>query len=104
MRSEKWMPSPTFKGPVISKSTPLADTFWVNASSSRLPADTTTGKLSGKRTAQRTSWLGEGAVYPGIRVKPDFKESSITNTEPRSPIMKAHRKCSPRGAKDLQHE
>src|ERR1700730_12758363 len=57
--SEKSIPSPTASGLVISNSTPLALTLLVKAEYSLSPAEITTGRFRGNRTAQRTSWLGE---------------------------------------------
>jgi len=59
MRIEKRMSAPTSRSLSNVKSTPLADTFRVDAGispSSSAPADSITGSESGKRTAHRTSW------------------------------------------------
>src|ERR1700756_3370337 len=50
------MPSPTLNGLLISNKTPLAETLRVRALCSAVPEETTTGRVRGKRTAQRTSW------------------------------------------------
>jgi hypothetical protein len=66
MRKEKRIEDPVSSGSVISKSTPLAEIFWVTAAISPFPVETTTGSESGKRTAQRTSWRGFAGVEPTI--------------------------------------
>src|ERR1019366_3876791 len=68
IRSEKRISRPAGTWLSIRKRAPLAETFRVTAANSPFPVDSTTGKERGKRTAQRTSCLGDARIEGGAEI------------------------------------
>lgn len=75
----------------VMKRTPLADTLLVTAENSSTSVDSTTGRLNGNRTAQRTSGRGMLPMLVGETVNPGVDEfiqskspsGCVTNTVPQ---------------------